>query len=273
MLLFTLSGLSRLLVSDDRSGGKSESNDVFVHDRQTGATTRVSVDSSGTQAGNTSFSAEISGDGRYVAFQTDSTNLVVGDTNGVRDIFVHDLQTGATTRVSVNTAGTQADNFNYQAAISNDGRYVAFESDAANLVAGDTNGRTDIFVHDRQAGATIRASVDSSGTEADDISYSPAMSGDGRYVAFSSLAENLVTGDTNIIPDIYVAPAQYRSGPVFSWRPYEIEIRIEFRSFYPPPSPPPGPRPVRWGEGGIKEYRGDPLPNKISCIKRARGIL
>lgn len=196
------------LVSGDTNGV----GDVFVHDRQTGATTRVSVDSSGAQANSWSGSPAISSDGRFVAFYSDASNLVNGDANGFGDIFVHDLQTGTTTLVSVDSGGAQANgsssDYNKDLAISADGRFVAFSTDAGNLVGGDTNGLVDIFVHDRQTGQTSRVSVDSSGTQSNGSSGSPALSNDGRYVAFRSNASNLVAGDTNNKGDVFVHDRQ-----------------------------------------------------------------
>ena len=194
------------LVAGDTNG----TGDVFVHDRQTGATTRVSVDSSGVEANGSSEASAISGDGRYVAFSSYASNLVDGDTNGMVDIFVHDRQTGATTRVSVDSGGAQANDnsSSFHVAISWDGRYVAFQSDASNLVAGDTNGTGDVFVHDRQTGLTTRVSVASGGTEANASSSGPDLSDDGRYVAFSSSATNLVSGDTNSKADVFVHDLQ-----------------------------------------------------------------
>ena len=190
------------------SGDTNNFIDIFVHDRQTGQTTRVSVDSNGAEATEGflgSIAPAISADGRYVAFASDATNLVSGDTNGSSDIFIHDRQTGQTTRVSIASDGTQATGgSSFSSAISSDGRYVAFESNADNLVGGDTNLAPDIFVHDRQTGQTTRVSVDSNGTQANGASYSPAISADGRYVAFESLATNLVSGDTNGSSDIFV---------------------------------------------------------------------
>ena len=113
-----------------------------------GNTTRVSVASDGTQANGGSFTPSISADGRYVAFASIAVNLVSGDTNGVQDIFVHDRQTGQTTRVSVASGGAQANGPSFDPSISADGRYVAFRSGADNLVSGDTNGRYDIFVRE-----------------------------------------------------------------------------------------------------------------------------
>ncbi|MFN5855906.1 MAG: DUF4347 domain-containing protein, partial [Pseudanabaenaceae cyanobacterium] len=182
--------------------------DIFVHDRQTNTTQLVSVATNGTQANNASSTPSISSDGRYVVFASDTTNLVAGDTNGLLDIFVYDRQTNTTQRVSVDSSGNQANNYSYTSSISSDGRYVAFESYADNLVAGDTNNTGDIFVYDRQTNTTQRVSVDSSGTQAGSSSYNPSISSDGRYVAFASDATNLVEGDTNGLTDIFVYDRQ-----------------------------------------------------------------
>ena len=111
---------------------------------------RVSVDSAGTQGNSSSFDPSLSANGRWVAFQWFATNLVAGDTNGDRDIFVHDLTTGETVRVSVNSAGIQGNSESFFASLSAKGRVVAFTSDASNLVAEDTNGDSDVFVHYRK---------------------------------------------------------------------------------------------------------------------------
>ena len=184
--------------------------DIFAHDRQTGTTTRISLDSVGNEANDASRDPAISGDGRFIAFQSNATNLVAGDTNRRPDIFVHDRQTGTTTRVSVDSAGNQAnDNSLYNPpSISADGRFVAFQSDATNLVVGDTNGRGDIFVHDRQTGTTTRISLDSAGNETNDASHGLSINADGRFIAFQSNATNLVAGDTNRRPDIFVHDRQ-----------------------------------------------------------------
>jgi Tol biopolymer transport system component len=187
------------LVGGDTNGR----NDVFLHDRSTGVTSRVSVASDGTQADNASVGAAISADGRYVTFSSTASNLVSGDTNGFGDVFVHDRSTGTTTRVSVASDGTQASNSSVAAAISADGRYVSFASYASNLVAGDT-GATDGFVHDRATGVTSRVSVASDGTQANGDSSGPVISADGRSVAFTSNATNLVAGDTNYGYDVFV---------------------------------------------------------------------
>ena len=168
-------------------------------------TWRVSVDSAGVEGnGWCAHPQSISGDGRFVAFDSHADNLVPGDTNRRRDVFVHDRQTGTTTRVSVDSSGVQGDGSSSLPSISVDGRFVAFESGATNLVSGDTNRRLDVFVHDRQTGTTTRVSVDSSGVQGDGSSFVPSISGDGHFVAFHSFARNLVPGDNNAAGDVFV---------------------------------------------------------------------
>ena len=186
------SGASNL-VAGDTNGAQ----DVFVRDTTTGVTTRVSVATGATESNGASDVPAVSWDGRYVVFHSDATNLVAGDTNGKTDVFVHDRDTGATSRVSVAGDATQGDSWSYSGALSEDGRHVVFYSAASNLVAGDTNGYQDVFVHDRDTGVTSRASVATDGTEGDSNSYSPVVSGDGRYVAFSSEAMNFLADDVN----------------------------------------------------------------------------
>jgi Tol biopolymer transport system component len=183
--------------------------DVFVHDRQTGTTVRASVGSGGSEADKDSRAAAISGDGRFVAFQSNATNLVASDTNSTEDVFVFDRQTGSTTRVSVGPGGAQSESAGTSTSpsISGDGRYVAFVSAARNLMSTDTNsdknGAADVFVHDRQSGTTTNVSVASDGTPANFASERPAMSADGRVVAFDSIASTLVPGDTGS-SDVFV---------------------------------------------------------------------
>jgi len=185
-------------------GDTNNAPDVFMHDTVTGQTNRVSVNSSGNQGNSGSDFPSISSDGRYVGFCSWATNLVAGDTNGVIDVFLHDTVTGVTKRVSVNSSGHQGDDDSYTSSISSDGRFVAFESYATNLVAGDTNGGPDIFLHDTVTGVTTRVSVNSSGKQGNSDSWYPSISSDGRFVAFYSLATNLVKGDTNDVPDVFV---------------------------------------------------------------------
>jgi Tol biopolymer transport system component len=185
--------------------------DIFVHDRKTGETTRVSVSSDGMQGNNGAGpGSSISADGRFVAFSSDATNLVEGDTNGVRDCFVHDRMTGETTRVSIASDGTQANRDCVMIHwwgifsglyISADGRYVRFRSYATNLVEGITNGDENNFVHDRVTGETILEYVFNNETQKkSDL----VTSADGRYEMFYSDASNLVEGDTNGVIDVFV---------------------------------------------------------------------
>lgn len=185
-------------------GDTNNSFDVFVHDRQTGTTTRASVSSSGVQATSSSSYAAISGDGRYVAFQCGAANLVTGDTNATFDIFVRDLQTSLTTRVSLDSAGAQSNGASVNPAISGNGLVVAFHSAATNLVVNDFNAKEDVFARDLQSGVTVRASVDSAGIQADNTSRYPCISSDGRYVGFESTATNLVGTDVNASSDVFV---------------------------------------------------------------------
>jgi Tol biopolymer transport system component len=187
------------LVPGDTNG----SFDVFVRDRLTGTTERLSVDSSGAEGNNQSFDPSISADGRFVAFYSSATNLVPGDTNDSLDVFVHDRQSGTTERVSVDWDGAEGNGHSRLPSISSDGRYVAFESSATNLVAGDTNGVLDIFVRDRQNGTTERVSVGAGGAQGDGASSLASISGDGRYVTFESFATNLVPGDTHGFLDVF----------------------------------------------------------------------
>ena len=190
------------------AGDTNSAADVFVRDLDTGITQRVSVASAGTQANDDAFTLALSADGRFVAFGSYATNLVADDTNAKIDVFIRDRDTGTTERVSVTSLGVQADNESFSPAISSDGRYVAFRSEATNLVLIDTNNSSDIFVHDRLTGLTERVSVASDGTQANGDSISPAISSDGRFVAFSSKASNLVVDDTNNKVDIFLHDRQ-----------------------------------------------------------------
>jgi hypothetical protein len=243
-------------------------DDVFVRDRTTGKTTRVSVSSSGKQGNGASSRPSVSGNGNLVAFDSGASNLVPDDTNHVSDVFVHnrasgetilvsrglnsaigngssfgpvvsqngryvvfpsdatnlvsepvtpfdrqiylrDLQTGRMELESLTTEGEAAGGGAFGPSVSADGRYVAYASISPNIVAGDTNDAFDIFVRDRVLGTTVRASVSSSGAQSEGGSSAfTSISGDGRYVAFSSTATNLVPGDTNDTTDIFVHDLQ-----------------------------------------------------------------
>ncbi len=170
-----------------------------------GTTERVSLGPNGRQGNGPSFFPALSADGRWVAFVSSARNLVPDDTNGEQDVFVHDRRTGATRRVSLGPNGRQGNNFSYGPVLSADGRFVAFDSEASNLVPGDTNGAEDVFIRDRRTGATRRVSVSTGGGQGNgDSTGFPALSADGRFVAFGSEASNLVPGDTNGETDVFV---------------------------------------------------------------------
>ncbi|HTO00904.1 MAG TPA: hypothetical protein VL068_09545, partial [Microthrixaceae bacterium] len=187
------------LVPNDTNG----EFDVFLYDRHTATTTRVSVGAGGVQANGSSYYPTLSADGRYIAYSSDATNLVEGDTNDEADVFVYDQLAKVATRVSVASDGGQSDGSSYQPSISGDGTVVAFVSVASNLVAGDSNGAADVYVHDRESGSTTRVSISDNGDEAEADSSKPSISGDGLSVAFESMASNLVADDTNSAMDIF----------------------------------------------------------------------
>ena len=183
------------LVANDRN----HAYDLFLRDVQAGVTELVSARHPAlpSAAGNgpSAGSVSVSGDGRYVAFGSDADDVVLGDTNGFRDIFVRDRFNGAIVQVSVGTNGTAADGLSLEPSISANGRYVAFTSSADNLVAGDANKAQDVFVRDLQLGTNILISVATNGTTpGNSASYSPMISSDGRYVTFRSVANNLAPG-------------------------------------------------------------------------------
>lgn len=195
------------LVPGDTNG----TNDIFVHDRDTGTTERVSVASDGMEGNAGSLNPSLSADGRLVSFHGDASNLVPDDTNGTRDVFVHDRETGVTERVSKSSDGTEGNGISTVSSISADGRHVAFYSFALNLVPNDTNATNDVFVHDRKTGITERVSVTSEGRQGDSSSFWPDISPDGRYVTFESFATNLVPDDDNRARDIFVHDRETRT--------------------------------------------------------------
>ena len=188
------------LVTGDTNGKL----DIFIRDRNADVTRRVSVTSAKGQGNGDSSYASMTPDGRYVVFQSDATNLAGTDTNLSTDVFRHDRQTGQTVRVSIGRNGAQANGNSWYPAISADGRYVAFQSMAGNLVAGDTNGQMDAFVRDMQAGVTTRVSVSATGTQGNRYSGYVDISDDGRWVSFLSSASTLVTPDTNGAFDVFL---------------------------------------------------------------------
>ena len=197
-------GYSSDLVPNDTN----DATDVYVHDRQTGVTTRVSVKSNGAEGNNSSFSPDISANGQFVVFVSYASNLVAGDTNNALDVFIHNRTAGTTTRVSLKAASTQTNDNSWSPTVSADGRYVAFYSYATNLVTGDTNGTSDVFVRDMTAKTTARVSVSSAGVQGNSWSEGPQISDNGRYVSFTSDADNLVTGDVNGNTDVFIRDRQ-----------------------------------------------------------------
>ena len=185
-------------------GDMNALGDVFVHDMVSGATVLVSVRSNGVVGDASSGGPFISANGRYVGFESDATNLVPGDTNGQADVFLHDMVTGKTSRVSVRSNGVQANGASREPSLSTNGQYIAFTSSATNLAGADTNGQGDVFVHGTATGRTIAASVNSQGVQANDYSSEPMLSGDGQHVVFESAATNLVGGDTNAMVDVFL---------------------------------------------------------------------
>lgn len=190
------------LTDDDTNGF----GDVYVYDRGTRALKRISVASDGTQGNATSDHAQIAGNGQFVVYESTASNLVAGDTNGVSDVFRYDRLTGETIRISIASDGSEANGASSHPVISDDGGVIAFASAAFNLVPGDANGASDVFVRDFTHGApsTSRVSISVVGGDGDLGSSAPAISGDGRSVAFVSSATNLIVNDTNSASDVFV---------------------------------------------------------------------
>ncbi len=199
----TYTSESTNLVAADTNGSIA---DVFLRDlqSQTVALASVAVGATGGEGNGNSSETRISTDGRYVAFTSGAYNLIPDDTNGFADVFVYDRQDLTTTRVSVASDGAEGNESSDRSTISADGRYVAFQSLARNLAAGDDNGAPDIFVRDRLTNSTTLVSRTAAGGVGNGPSTAPAISDSGRYVAFISAASNLVAGDTNGHPDVFV---------------------------------------------------------------------
>ena len=178
--------------------------DVFVRELGKRRTVRVSRGLDSEEPNGDSLAPSISANGKSVAFLSSAPNLVEDDTNGVADVFLSGVGKGKANRVSVASDGSEGDDESLSPALSGDGRTVAFYSYATNLVAPDENEVRDVFVHSVRSKATERASVSSSGVEGDAASLAPSLSGNGRRVAFSSSASNLVGDDTNGVRDVFV---------------------------------------------------------------------
>ena len=193
------------------NGDTNNQPDIFVYDKQNGVMQRITASPQGDAANGASSAPTISGDGRYIAFVSSATNLVAGDTNGFDDIFVYDRQVESITRISVAPGVLQANDRSQNPAISFDGQFIAFASRATNLVSGDTNNALDVFRYEMSSGTIARVSVSSPGAEGNFFSDFPAISSDGRYIAFSSVANNLVPNDTNSETDVFRRDMQLNS--------------------------------------------------------------
>jgi dipeptidyl aminopeptidase/acylaminoacyl peptidase len=193
------------LVPGDTNGAA----DVFLRDRKAGTIERVSLGSAGQQGTAGAGASAASADGRYVAFESWAPNLVPGDTNNAYDVFVRDRSTGTTTLVSASTAGLPANgssdlNGFFPSRISSDGRYVIFESDATDLAADQTSSHIEVYVRDLMTKSAKMVSVTSSGKPANGDSYAGAISGDGKWVVFTSVGKNLLGGLTTLYPQLFL---------------------------------------------------------------------
>lgn len=193
------------LVADDTNAGAAgfAGRDVFVHDLGTSTTERVSVSSQGVEGNGDSSYITLSADGRIAAFQSSAYTLVTLDTSNV-DIFVRDLDAGLTAKLSFTSGGGLLAHPSVGAALSADGRWVAWQSNNEDIVPGDDNSRFDVFLHDRVTGLTSRISITDGGGQADGHSSGVSLSADGRFAAFESDATNLVDTDTNDNMDLFL---------------------------------------------------------------------
>jgi Tol biopolymer transport system component len=178
--------------------------DVFVHDRETGETTRISVSTDGVQGNSGSHLPAMNTTGRFIGFYSYASSLAENDTNFKGDAFVHDRNTGRTVRVSVSAEGVQGDGHGSRPVLSADGRYVAFASSASNMIPDDTNGWRDIFFKDLATGKVTRISVDSFGNEGNHNIDTPFMTPDARFISFEAYASNFVDNDINPGWDLFM---------------------------------------------------------------------
>lgn len=189
-------------------GDSNDKIDVFLRDRQLGTTTLLSRNASDEPGDDDSVQPAIAADGAFVAFASKAENLVAGDDNGKSDVFVRDLATGVIERISVDPNGQEVDKESWRPRLSADGRYVVFSSLSDDLVIGDSNGKEDIFRRDRALGRTVRVNRALGGSEPNEESTAPALASDAPVVAYTSKADNLVAGDENDKPDVFVAPRE-----------------------------------------------------------------
>ncbi|MDH5182567.1 MAG: hypothetical protein OEX12_01635 [Gammaproteobacteria bacterium] len=190
------------------AGDSNGVRDVFLKDMQTGTVERISVSSSGVAGNGESFEAAMSPDARFVAFTSMSTNLTGSTIAKQRHIYLRDRQTGNTRIISKTASGVLANQTTFSPALSDDGRYVVYYSKANNLAAGTTGASLQILFFDGNSGNTTLLSRGISGSEGNDLSYSPSISADGRFVSFTSFANNLISGDSNGVADIVLLDRQ-----------------------------------------------------------------
>jgi len=189
------------------AGDTNNLADIFVHDRQDDTTVLIVGPAEfSTGSGIIVVAPNISPDGDFVGFRSNADDLVPGDTNNSFDTFLIDRLTAIAERSSVSSSEVEGNSDSSRPSISSNNRFVVFSSNATNLVSEDTNGFEDVFVRDRDAGRTWRVSLTFDGSEGDNRSFSAVISGDGQFVAFTSLAENLVANDSNGFFDIFVIP-------------------------------------------------------------------
>ena len=192
------SDATNLVAGSDTNG----TFDVFLYDRDTQNITRISEAADGAVGNNSSQDISISSDGRYITYSSSADNLVSGDSNSKEDIFLYDRETGVTELISMNE-GVQSNGNSTSATISDDGRFITYDSDATNLVAGATSGVRQVYLHDRQTGETQLISALEDGTIGDDASEGAYISGNGSYVTYLSLADNLVSGPASTFQQIH----------------------------------------------------------------------
>lgn len=184
--------------------------DVFLHDRQTGVTTCVSLNMAGTDTGGGASTSvvghNVTDDGRFVVFDSLAGDLVAGDGNGVRDVFMRDTTTGVTTRISRSFQNLELAAASDRPSISGDGRFICFRSAATNVVPNDTNGVSDIFVFDRVTGTSTRVSLSESGAQVFTAAGECVLSRDGRWIMVQYSDTTLVANDNNGLRDVFVLP-------------------------------------------------------------------
>lgn len=189
------------LVAGANPNGQRE---IVVKDLGNGAVTLVSASSSGVAGNGASLNAAFSPDGHSVAFESFATNLIGTDSNSARDIFVKNLDTGQIVRASVDAAGDEPNGQSADVAWSPDGTKLVFESNASNLIPGDTNAAYDVFVKDLVSGAITRVSTAADGTQANGYSFHAHFTADGHGVIFESLATNLLPGTPAGVREVYL---------------------------------------------------------------------